>query len=88
MRVLATFLCVFLLLMVFGTGSYIWLLWHHYWERVGRLQREQERINSRRSGSSYRFRFSGVAELEESRPVYEVEHVLLEGIATFLKTFC
>ncbi len=43
MRMLASFLCCFLLLLVFGTGSYVYLLWHHYWARVERLQWEQQR---------------------------------------------
>ncbi len=48
MRMFGTFLCFFLLLLVMGTGSYVYLLWHHYWARVERLQREQQQHLNRR----------------------------------------
>ena len=42
MKLLASFLCTFLLLMFVGTVSYVYILWHHYWIRVERLAREQK----------------------------------------------
>ena len=41
MKLLATFLCLFLLLLFLGTLSYVYLLWHQYWQRVMKLHREQ-----------------------------------------------
>ena len=39
MRIFATFLCTFLLLLFFGTISYVYVLWKHYALRVQKLYR-------------------------------------------------
>ena len=42
MRMFATFLCTFLLLLFFGTISYVYVLWKHYALRVRKLHRAAE----------------------------------------------
>ncbi len=51
MRLFATFLCFFLLLLVFGTLSYVYLLWRHYLIRVEKLQEEYERHEYHHGGA-------------------------------------
>ena len=43
MKLLATMLCFFLLLLLVGTCSYVYILWHHYWIRVEKLVEDQNR---------------------------------------------
>ena len=47
MRIFATFLCTFLLLLFFGTISYVYVLWRHYALRVQKLYRATADDNPR-----------------------------------------
>ncbi len=40
MKILSGFLCLFLLLLLFGSASYIYILWNNYWQRIEKLRAE------------------------------------------------
>ena len=56
MKLLASFLCTFLLLMFLGTLSYVYILWHHYWLRVEKLAKEQRLLQNQQQHSYLRQR--------------------------------
>ena len=59
MRMFATFLCLFLLLLFFGTLTYVYIMWRHYWIRVEQLNRELERHNYHHAGGMVRGKYPG-----------------------------
>ena len=54
MRIFALFLCLFLLLISFGTLTYIYILWNTYWMRVAKLSEERNYLRQQQQQNSVR----------------------------------